>query len=805
MRFLKISVPILGMLLPNLGTTQTQRLLWSPPFNGLNLTLDKFSIGDKEFVLFNNGMVNNNGEVYKRGGINNLNAFKIDSNTSSSNGPVNQLFRFRKSNGSSKLLANYLGGSSSASQFSLWYWLNDFNRFAHTYSTGPDTMSQVMYNAGTVSCTTTTTRIWGSGTNFFLKAGSQAVIKLRPRAGQTEPNLSSTPKRVFIVHDSLLELADGTAPDSNLTLRNYELWYQSASSGTTPYYAEASSFLDTTFFCRSVSDPIAWDSVNGTTRLNAVDFGTADTVRDSTIIDLSKTWTVNQWAGFYVHKRMQVQADGSYGYFTNWIRIQGNTATSLILKNTSNNGSTKQYAIVAMPIDEVLGGKRTVTNNGALSSGNRQFNVDTALGTTAYKELLKNPLTVLVTDGQGKGNNRSVRGFGKTSGDSMVMVDGDFLGGGLCGILNVCTTELSRLLFLRSRFPITKFVEQFHERTLWISDTAFQNSFWWSQPSRPGYIEPNDFSVVNPNDGEVIQATWTEDDKVFFGKESKIYALLAPSFETSADDPDNWQIRLVYDKRGVSAPKSVVQRGGNTWFYDWPEGIFEIHDPVNPISNQIRPMIDSITSSARDKVFGVYYPSKKGDFILWGFPVNGSTKCNRFAAYSVATRAWSTWTLDNTDSVRIATALVQEGAGDAGELLLGLADSGYVMRYNPDGNQDTLDGQGTGFTKTFTTVLESKRWGFDNGQMTRFDEIVPAMTTGGSSTITLDFYKDASSTSLSQIVLTSQNGLVFPKKTLADAVLGNRLAWRLSTVSAQSFRLGNIELAVRPYGKRMPE
>lgn len=158
----------------------------------------------------------------------------------------------------------------------------------------------------------------------------------------------------------------------------------------------------------------------------------------------------------------------------------------------------------------------------------------------------------------------------------------------------------------------------------------------------------------------------------------------------------------------------------------------------------------------------------------------------------------------NTDSIRIASMLVQEGQADAGELLLGLADSGYVMRYNPDASSDTLDGQGTGRTNTFSLILESKRFALPAGRL-RFRSIEPTYTMGGSATLAIDFYKNNSSTSLSQIVISNQSGLINLKKSIGDAVVGNQVAWRLTTSSPQTFRLGSVTVGVVPAGRRMPQ
>jgi hypothetical protein len=487
--------------------------------------------------------------------------------------------------------------------------------------------------------------------------------------------------------------------------------------------------------------------------------------------------------------------------------ILGNTATKLKLgyhlqhgyqnDTADENDPFREYAIVSMPIDEVF-------YTGKIFGASFGFFLYPDMGNSgdsSYKEIIKNPVSVHFLSGANQGQLFQISGITPNMAgalDSTRAFTVDDTG-------HISEFGFPPIQLIRSRFPISRFVKSFRERTLWISDTTFGNSFWWSEPGHPGFVKPNNYSVVAPTDGEIIRSCWTTQDAVYFGKETKLYALLTRTLETTAEDPAQWQIAQISASVGCESPKSIVQRGNDTWFFDWPQGFYNLNgNELKKISEPIRPIIDSIPTTAKDKTVGVYYPSKKGDLILWAIPINGSTKCNRILSYSPSTQAWGTWDITNTDSLRIASALVQEGAGDAGELLLGLADSGYVLRYNPDGNRDTLDGQGTGLTKTFTMTAESKRFELP-GQRLRFADGLFKFNVGGAATVNFDFYKNLSTASLQTIAHSATTGDNDVKKSFSDALIGNQLAWRISTVSAQTFKLAGVDITVKLTGRRTPE
>lgn len=799
---------------------QEQILRLRPPFSGLVINTNQTDIPDNAFFILSNAALTSSGEIYKRGGFGtipyNSAALRIDLGNGTKG--IGSLYRYYTSTGLRRLLA-----TSSNGNFAHWYWLNDTtSRFAYTVAVADtvDSISQVDYRKGRVSIrqNANTNSIFIAGQNdstkFFMQCSNLSDLRFR-YFGATDPALFGSNKSVWVANDTLLafeidSLGDVTAAPDTLTNRRYEIHYRTAhNTGNPPdiFYANAMTYLDTIYFSRGIYDPIGWDGKQ-TVRINVLDAGIADTLRDSTLVQNGKSWTVNQWTGYWLFRRKaahyEAPATSSALWRTSWTKIKSNTATRLTLdsqKVLQDDATDKSYAIVSLPIDEPIAYCKILLSVFP-GLGPQEFEFDSVFVTlTRRKWIFGAPFTLLAVDGSLSGQSKQIEKWADTylggSGKDTLWFTRGFAG---------TATGGDRFLLLKSRFPIAKIVLPFQERTLWISDTTYQNSIYPSLAGRPGYVEPNTQIVINPNDGEFIQSAWSEQDKVMIAKNSKLYALWLKSIETTnPDNPDIWQVVLLSSTVGCEAPKSVVQREATTWFYDWPQGFYQMsNNKLEKISEPIRPMIDSITASARDKVFGVYYPSKKGDLVLWGVPINGSTKPDRFLSYSPATGAWATWNLTNTDAVRIASALVQEGPGDVGELMVGLADSGYVLRYNPEATQDTLRAQGGNRTTTFALIAESKRYELPGVEI-RFREIQPILNQSGTGTVAYDFYKNLSTTSLFQITNSHAAGWTSIKKSLSDAAIGNQLAWRITQQNTQSFKLGGLDITFAPAGRRFSE
>lgn len=824
------------------GQEQTIRI--RPPFSGLFQNTNPTDIPDNAFTILSNAALASTGEIYKRGGFSSVDsktgasdfALKIDSNANSVG--IGNLYRYYRTNGLRRLLATTIGqGGVSApdsAQMGHWYWLNDTTgRFAYTDASprgmgAIDTFSQLEYHKDSIyvrqaSLSIRSEYIVDPSASFFLNCSNLSDIRWKH---SVTDDYGRHGFGVYVVNDTTLcfELDSLQAATGSDTLgttaansqRPYEVRYRTAHTQTstpTLFHAEAMTYLDTVYFSRGMADPIGWDG-RQTFRANVLDHGAFSSLIGASGLrfqDNTKSWTTNQWSGMWLFTRYRSNVVDfpvgapSYNvrYNSNFYPIQRNgTDTIYIDSMVSSRALTTAdsfYAIVTYPIDEVLF-ERAV--GGPSIPGNDFIEMDTAYFTyRTQKMIYSNPLQVLITSGDGAGRRYQVIGIVKnTAGAARDTLQ---LGAPLENHLSVAN---SRFAFIKSRFPIAKFLRVYKDRTLWISDTIYQNSIYPSIPGRPAYIEPNTQIVVNPNDGERIQSAWVLGDGIYIGKESKVYLVVNRSIETSGEDPDIWQVLQISNTIGCESPKSVVQRTGTVWLYDWPNGFYEFDGQnFTDISSPIRPMMDSITASARDKVWGVFYPAKKGDLILWGIPINGSTKPNRVVAYSPQTKAWATWDLTNTDLVRISVGFVQEGPGDAAEMFLGLADSAYLLQYFPENNGDTLDGQGTPTrSSTFSLIAESKRFGLP-GQQLRFTEIEPMVFNGGTATVAYDFYKNLSTTSVAQLAPSHSAGWVNFRKSLPDAVIGNQLAWRITTSSPQSFRLGGLDVTIQSAGRRLPE
>ncbi len=829
------------LLLTSLVWGQEQTIRIRPPFSGLHQNTNQTDIPDNGFFILSNAALTSTGEIYKRGAfstiagtVDSLDAVKVDSNNNSVG--IGNMYRYYRTNGLRRLLVTTVGKNSEiaspgadSGQFGHWYWLNDTTgRFAYTHTATFDTLSQVDYRAGTIKARQNSTHrseyLIDPTATFFLNCSNLSDIRW-------DFNLADGYGRhgygVYVVNDTILcfevdslQSSDALA-DTILTGRTYEVHYRTAHTQTstpTVFYAEAMTYLDTAYFCRGMADPIGWDG-RQTHRVNILDRGVftqpylgASALRGQ---DNTKSWTTNQWSGMWLFltKRNNftefpaTAPAPNVRWYSNFYPIQRNGTDTIVIDSmvASRALADSFYAIVTYPIDEIVF-ERAV--GAASGTGNDFIVMDTTYFTyRTQKMIYSNPLQVLITRGDGAGRRYQVIGIAKnTAGAAQdTLVLGAVLE-------NSFTTAESRFALIKSRFPIAKFLRVYKDRTLWISDSIYQNSIYPSIPGRPGYIEPNTQIVVNPNDGERIQSAWVSEDGVYVGKESKIYILVNRSIETSGNDPDVWQVIQVSNTIGCESPKSVVQRAGTVWFYDWPNGFYEYGGgQFTDISSPLRPMIDSVTASARDKVWGVFYPAKKGDLILWGLPLNGSLKCNRVIAYSPQTKAWATWGLTNTDSIRTTVGFVQEGPGDAAEMFVGLADSAYLLRYKPDESVDTLNGAdntaGAGAkTVTFSLVAESKRFGLP-GQTIRFTDITPMVFNGGTATVAYDFLKNLSSTTITaaQIAPSHAAGWVNFKKSLNDGVIGNYLAWKITTSSPQTFRFGGMDITVSAAGRRFPE
>lgn len=800
-----------------------------PPFVGLIQSLNQTDMPNNGFYVFSNAAVTKDGEIYKRGGFSHVPGttdtlgVKIDIGGTE----VAQLYRYYKSYKFRRLLAL----TDRSNNFAHWYWLNDTTgRFAYSVAAADtvDTMSQVGYRKGRVSIRQNANEnaVFIIGTNdstrFFSQGSNLSNIKTR-FIGGTDPSELNINASVWVVNDTLLAFQTDSLDRTDITLdtitnRRYELQYRNASSGGVIFHANAMTHLDTLYFSRSMHDPIAWDG-SQTNRTNILDAGTADTLRDSTLVDLGKTWTANQWAGYWLFKtnasHRENPATTGCLWRTNWVKIKGNTANTLIVDSTKvllDATAAKGYAIVSMPIDEPMWINLADNGNGdssmiVVNSISHTPQPDVAwplnvnITTHTRKYIFATPIQAFVLDGVSAGQLKQVSKWHQ---------DSVFLTRGMSSVAGG-----DRVMFLRSRFPIAKIIEKYKERTLYISDTTYQNAIYISKPGQPGWVEPNTQLTVNPNDGEFIQSAWVEPERVVLGKSSKLYEAAVRSIETSGENPDIWQINMISNSVGCESPKSPVQRGGTTWFFDWPEGFYRMSgNKLDLISGNIRQLIDSITPSAREKVWGVFYPAKKGGMILWGVPIIGSSDsllCNRILCYSPDNGAWSTWDISNTNTIHPSVAIVQEGSGDGGEMILGLSDSAYIMRYNPNSNQDSLrlcglctSGNQGDFTKTFSLIMETKRFEIPD-QRLRFTSFDPIVFNGGSATVDYKFYKNLATSESQQIVISHSAGWTHTKKSVSDAVLGNLLGLRITTSSPQSFRFGGVDINFQPAGRRLPE
>lgn len=788
----KLLIPILAVGLAFGQQPQTGRrvVTWKPPFGGLNVQMDALSISDDDFVTFENGFVSELGEIVRRGALQNIDTVSISGTAASQ---VKNLYRFYKLDGTKRLVANFYDGIITG-----WYYLNDTTgRFAQDYTNTPDTISQLMYKDGTVVCSTGTDRVYNTTGSFFLNGGNRSFIKIKAPGSH---NFTSIPKEVFIVCDTLLKGADGSTIDTTILGSTYELWWNGGRFGSAPYYCDAMSFLDTLILSRSLVDPIGWDGEK-TRRLNVLDYGTADTLYTTTdsLKDSKKAWRTNEWTGMWLFKRKMVSKDSWFTYNTHWNKIERNSDTMLFCDSKFKNYTTtvenelttgKDYAIVSLPVDEVLAKNVTITTSKTptLRYGIQGVSLS---GMPSYGYTLSFPLTAVGVSGPGVGTTSAIDAFSVDS----IQIDDDE---------EVTKFDINSIInIVISRFPITRFLETYKTRTFWISDTLFPNTVWYSEPGRPGYIKTTSSFVIDPNDGDNIKGTFATEDFIGFGKEGKLYALIG-------NDPQNFQISRISDNIGVSSKRSIVQHGTDVWWYDWPRGIYSWNNG-NPteISQKIKPIIDSINASFTENVFGVYCDVSGGDYIVWGIPVGNATTPNRYIVYSPSTGAWSTWKFFSGYDVSLSVGISQNGGGDDNRVIFGLSDSGYVFRYDPTGTQDLFNGEGaTNQAFTYVTTLESKRFKLpDNNGKQRIFSLSTSFTAGGTaaSGLSIRLFRNQSGSVAFQKDLPYVSGLNDVKKSVfSSATDGYYQSWRLSTVSSFTFKLSKFELEIAPIGRRIP-
>lgn len=831
----KIKALFLGLLLLcNSHNSKAQEriepLRFKPPFAGLNLKSKITDLATNEFSRAQNIFFNERGEIVARGlftlNVNGANTAIAASNNLSG---VQQLYRFYRNTGSPILLAYAHGGQNPSFRYGTWFWYND--TLSRWYYRQPfpllcDTLTQLDYGSRhtntLLAITNGSKKATSLSAHFYERCTSNGFV-IYDSAGSSVSPANEAFSNYDIVNDTILWLATSAAKATGGY--EFEVIYKSASganasSADTSFYVEAISYRDTIYFSNSIFDPMTWDGKQ-TRKANIVYSGQFNNIKpgptttNDTLFDSSRVWVPNSLVGLWLVRTKLTRTANAGTYNGQWktiyFRIIENAEKWLrIIADTVYNNTELDYSIVSLPIDEPFRG--TLDSSFLASNFVGGPDVDTvvaaaAAGAPSLTDVLRSPLTLFGVAGMGRNQIVMI-----TSADSTVSKFTFQDQQPTVGFSNT-----TRYKILRSRAPIPKFLKPWHDRMLWVSDTLYPSSFWWSQPGTPGLIYPNDFLGVNPIDGEKINGVWVTSQSINFGKGTRIYGVFG-------NDPTQFVVIQLSVNVGVDAAKSIIQSGEDAWFYDWPRGFFHMQgaslDTI-PISENIQVLVDSINSAATQNISGTLLRTPGGEVLIWSVPFGSSTKPNRLLVYSLRSKAWSTW-VSGVDAFNKFTSSVSfNGTGDDGNTYFGLADSLYVVKYlktgaTSGGRLDYFDGQGTPATSSEpVTDLESGRYGLPDRDIRVNDVMMVGNTydnqTGGSATaFKLDIIASLSGSSpVSTLTFgVPSSGVPFDLyRALSSQSYGSYLGWRIQDNNPSDelrFEMKSLDLIVRPWGRRLP-
>lgn len=179
-----------------------------------------------------------------------------------------------------------------------------------------------------------------------------------------------------------------------------------------------------------------------------------------------------------------------------------------------------------------------------------------------------------------------------------------------------------------------QFLEVYNNQMITAGHSGAPSTIRISDIAEPENYDPENFIDVRTNDGDAISGLKSYNSRCYVFKYNSMH-------ELSGDDPTNFALREVSDQYGCVNHWSTAVFNDTMLFLD-KKGVMVFNGAnLEPLSNDIQPIIDRINqSAAKTEACMVHSPSQNQ--VLVSVPVDGATLNNMTLVYDYFVKAWTT-------------------------------------------------------------------------------------------------------------------------------------------------------------------
>lgn len=222
------------------------------------------------------------------------------------------------------------------------------------------------------------------------------------------------------------------------------------------------------------------------------------------------------------------------------------------------------------------------------------------------------------------------------------------------------------------------------------SSVNFPNRVRWSNINDQNDFPANNYTDVEPNDGDKIVSMVTYDDSVYIFKHHSIYRMLI----TGLDGADAFLVRPVVRNIGAWAKNSVKVIPNVGIAFLAQNTAYVLNDSgLEPIGDPIQRTFDGISRAMWPRIVGEVYPKR---YQYWlAISTNGSTNTEALV-YDYIQKAWSVYS-------GMTINMLSTAESNTGQLLLISGDTSGNIYQQDSGTFDQPRNVTTAITSSYTT------------------------------------------------------------------------------------------------------